>query len=89
MKDYHVATFQTSNCFNFGEVLGALKAIINGKSLKKSYFLTIARFFFRARALVFLAEQDKKNFFSCRNFGYKEFYFLKGKKLAMVKKMVF
>ena len=52
-------------------------------------FLTIARFFFRARALVFLAEQDKKNFFSYRNFGYKEFYFLKGKKLAMVKKMVF
>ena len=53
------------------------------------HFLTIARFFFRARALVFLAEQDKKPFFSYRKFRLKESYFLKGKKLAMVKKWHF
>ena len=31
----------------------------------------------------------QKTFFSYRNFGHQEFHFLKGKKLAVVKKMVF
>ena len=53
------------------------------------HFLSIARFLFRARTLVFLAQQHKKTFFSYRNFWNKEFHFLKGKKLAILKKMAF
>ena len=71
------------------KVQGVTVMIHNYLTLILYTFLTIARFFFRARALVFLAEQDEKTFFSYRDFGYKEFYFLKGKKLALVKKMAF
>jgi len=55
----------------------------------KFVFLSIARFLFRARSLFFPCLAAQKTFFSYRNFCNKEFHFLKGKKLAILKKMAF
>ena len=56
--------------------------------MKKKFFLTIARFLFRAHSC-FPCLAAQKTFFSYRNFWNKEFHFLKGKKLAILKKWHF
>ena len=52
-------------------------------------FMPIAVFFVVARILVFFVNTDKKNYQSYRNFCHWEIYFLRGKTLALGRKMSF